>query len=79
MANYERELRMGIDLRKKGKIEKATEFVERMRKVHEEARAVLVRAQEEMKRQVDKERKKAEVWKVGNKVILSTKDLVFKE
>jgi len=32
-----------------------------------------------MKRQVDRERKEAEVWKVRDKVILSTKDLVFKE
>jgi len=33
MANYGRELRIGIDLRRKGKIEKAIEFAERMRKV----------------------------------------------
>ena len=33
MANYRRELRMGIDLRRKEKIEKAMEFVEKMRKV----------------------------------------------
>ena len=33
MANYERELRMGGDIRKKGKVEKATEFVERIKKV----------------------------------------------
>jgi len=39
----------------------------------------LKRAQEEMKQQADRERKKAEVWKIGNSVILSTKDLVFKE
>ena len=32
MANYSRELKIGIDLRKKGKIEKATEFVERMKR-----------------------------------------------
>jgi len=32
-----------------------------------------------MKRQVDKERKEIEKWKKGNKVMLSTKDLVFKE
>jgi len=44
IANYGRELRMGIDLRKKGKIEKVTEFAERMRKVQEEAGAVLSRA-----------------------------------
>jgi len=37
MANYGRELRMGGDIRKKGKIESITEFVERMKKVHEEA------------------------------------------
>jgi len=28
---------------------------------------------------VDRERKEAEVWKRGNKVMLSTKDLVFKK
>ena len=39
MANYGRELRMGMDLRRKEKIEKVTEFAERMRKVQEEAGA----------------------------------------
>ena len=53
VVNYSRELRIGVDLRRKGKIEKTMEFVERMRKVQEEARAALVRVQEEMKRQVD--------------------------
>ena len=33
MANYGRELRIGGDIRKKGKIEKAMEFVERLKKV----------------------------------------------
>ena len=33
MANYIRELQIGADIRKKGKVEKATEFAERMRKV----------------------------------------------
>jgi len=32
-----------------------------------------------MKRQADKRRKETEEWKKGNKVILSTKDLVFKK
>jgi len=41
MVNYRRELRMGGDIRKKGKVESATEFVERMKKVHEEAEAAL--------------------------------------
>ena len=38
-----------------------------------------MRAQEEMKRQANRRRKEAEVWKVGDKVMLSTKDLVFKK
>ena len=79
MANYRRELRMGGDIRKKEKVEKATEFVERMKKVYEEAGAVLKKAQEDMKRQADRGRKKMEDWKKGDKVMLSTKDLVFKK
>ena len=50
VVNYRRELRMGGDIRKKGKVEKATEFVERMKKVHEEAGAALKKAQEDMKK-----------------------------
>ena len=40
MANYRRELRMGGDIRKKGKVEKATEFMERIKKMQGEAEAV---------------------------------------
>ena len=79
MANYGRELRIEVDLRRKGKMEKVTEFGERMRKMQKETGAVLKKAQEEMKRQADRERKKAEVWKVGDKVMLSMKDLAFKK
>jgi len=49
-VNYGRELRMGFDIRKKGKNEKAEEFVREMKERHEEARAALVKLQEEMKR-----------------------------
>ena len=79
MANYGKELRMGGDIRKKGKVESATEFVERMKKVQEEAEAALRKIQEEMKRYADRGRKETEVWKKGDRVLLSTKDLVFKE
>jgi len=41
IANYRKELRIGGDIRKKGKVESATEFVERMKKVHEEAEVAL--------------------------------------
>ena len=50
IANYGRELRMGGNIRKRGKIEKAIEFVERMKKMHEEAEVALRKAQEDMKR-----------------------------
>ena len=44
MANYGRELRMERDIKKRGKIEKATEFVERMKKMHKKAGAALKKA-----------------------------------
>jgi len=49
IANYGRELRMGADIRKKGKVEKVTEFAKKMKRVQEEAGAALTKAQEEMK------------------------------
>jgi len=79
MANYGRELRIGGDIRKKGKVESATEFVERMKKVHEEAGAALKKTQEKMKRYADRNRRETEKWKKGDRVLLSMKDLVFKE
>jgi len=79
MTNYGRELRIGGDIRRRGKVEKATEFVERMKKVHKEAGAALKKVQEDMKRQADRGRKETEDWKKRDKVLLSTKDLVFKE
>jgi len=38
-----------------------------------------VYVQKDMKRQADKERKEMENWKKGDKVMLSTKNWVFKE
>ena len=60
MANYRREMRMGGDIRRKGKVESAMEFVQRMKKVHEEAEAALKKTQEEMKRYTDRKRKETE-------------------
>ena len=79
MANYGKEVRMGGDVRKKEKVESAMEFVERMKKVHEEAEAALKKTQEEMKRYADRSRKETEKWKRGDRVLLNTKDLVFKK
>ncbi len=51
MAKLWKRLRMGGDIRMKGKVESATEFVERIKKVHEEAEAATEeKLKEEMKR-----------------------------
>ena len=63
MANYGKELRMGGDIRRKGKVESMTEFVERMKKMHEETETALKKTQEEMKRYVNRGRKETEKWK----------------
>ena len=66
MANYGKKMRMGGDIRRKGKVERATEFVERMKKVHEEAEAALKKTQEEMKRYTARGRQETENWKKGD-------------
>ena len=65
MANYGRENENGVDLSRKENVKKAMELAEGMRNMQEEAGAALMRAQEEIKRQVDKGRKKTEAWKVA--------------
>jgi len=79
MASYRRELRMGGDIRKRRRVEKVTEFVKRIKKVHEEAGAALKKVQEDMKRQANRGRKETEDWKKRDRILLSTKNLVFKE
>ena len=41
IANYRRELRMGVDISRKGKIEKMMKYVKRIKKVQEEVGVVL--------------------------------------
>jgi len=74
-TNYGQDLRMGFEGRRKGKYEAAGKFVEKMRKIQEEAKAVLGKAQEEMKKFADKKWGKGEEYRVGDLVLLSMKDL----
>ena len=74
-ANSGQNPRMGFEMRKKGRFEKAEKFVERMKEVQGEAKAALAKAQEDMKRYADKHRLEAVEYKVGDLVLLSTKDL----
>ena len=60
IANYRRELIIGANIRRKEKVEKAIEFVERIKKVQKKVGVVLKKTQEDMKRQVDKGKREVE-------------------
>jgi len=74
-ANYGQDPRMGFEGRRKRKYEAVGKFVKRMKKIQKEAKAVLGKVQEEMKKFANRRRRKKEEYKVGDLVLLSTKDL----
>ena len=76
-VNYRRELKMGFEIRKKRKYTKAEKFMKEIKEMHKETKAVLKNLQEEMKKYVDKNRKNTVEYKVGNRVLLSTIDLMW--
>jgi len=76
-ANNEWDPYMEFKMRKKRKFKKIEEFMTRMKKVHEKAKAALRKSQEEMKKYTDRKRNEPEEYKVGDWVLLSTKDLKY--
>ena len=76
-TNIGQDLYMGFEIRKKGKFEKVEEFVTRIKEVHKEAKAVLRKSQEEIRKYVDRKRSEAEEYQVEDQVLLSTKDLKY--
>jgi len=66
---------MGFKERKREKYKAAGKFVKRMRKIQKEAKVVLGKAQEEIKKFADRKQEEKEEYKVGDLVLLSTKDL----
>jgi len=76
-ANSGQDPRIGFELRKKRRYEneRAEKFVKKMEEVQREAKAALVKAQEDMRRYVDRHRAEVVGYKVGDLVLLSTKDL----
>ena len=68
---------MGFDIRKKGKNVKAEEFVKKIKNKQKETKAVLVKSQKEMKKHVDRNRKEAEEYRVGDKMLISIKDFLM--
>ena len=76
-ANYRQDPRMGFKMRRKGKYKGAEKFVTKIKKIQEEAKAVLGKVQEEIKKYVDRKKGEANKYKVGDLVMLSTKDLKY--
>ena len=68
---------MGFKIRKKQKYVKAEEFVKEIKKIQEKVKVILKKLQEEMKKYVDRNRKKIVEYKVEDKVLLSTKNLTW--
>jgi len=76
-ANYGQDPRMGFEGKKKGKYVGAKKFVEKMKEIQEEAKAALGKAQEDIKKYADRRRSEVDEYKVGDLVMLSTKDLKY--
>jgi len=76
-ANYRQDPRMGFEMRKKEKYKGAEKFVTKMKEIQEKAKAALEKAQEEMKKYADRKRGEADKYKVGDLIMLSTKDLKY--
>jgi len=74
-ANNGQNLRMGFEMRKKRRFERAEKFVEQIKEVQGEAKAALAKAQEDIKKYADRHRSEVVEYKVGDLVLLSTKDL----
>ena len=76
-ANYGQDPRIGFEGRKKRKYAGAEKFIEKMKEIQEEAKAALGKAQADMKKYADRKRSDIEEYKVGDLVMLSTKDLKY--
>ena len=76
-ANYRQDPRMEFKVKKRGKYEGAEKFVTKIKKIQEETKALLEKAQEEIKKYTDKKKREVDKYKVGNLVMLSTKDLKY--
>jgi len=74
-ANYSQDPRIGFEERRRGKYKAVGKFVERMKRIQKKAKAALGKAQEEMKKFANRKRREEEEYRVGDLVLLSTKDL----
>ena len=76
-ANYGQDPRMEFEVRKREKYEGAEKFVAKIKEIQGEAKVALEKVQEEMRKYADRKRGEVDKYKVGDLVILSTKDLKY--
>jgi len=76
-ANYGQDPRIEFEVRKKKKYEEMEKFIAKMKEIQEEAKAALGKVQEEIRKYVDRKRGEVDKYKVGDLVMLSTKDLKY--
>jgi len=74
-ANYGQNPRIGFEGRKKEKYEGAEKLIGKMKKI--EAKVVLGKVQEKMRKYTDRKRGEVDNYRVGDLVMLSTKDLKY--
>jgi len=74
-ANSGQNPRMGFKMRKKGRFESTERFVEQIKEIQGEAKAALAKAQEDIRKYMNRHRLEAVEYKVEDLVLLSTKDL----
>jgi len=68
---------MESKVRKKRKYEGAEKFVTKIKEIQDEAKAVLEKVQEKIKKYADRKRAEVNKYKVEGLVMLSTKDLKY--
>ena len=68
---------MGFEVRKKEKYKGAEKFVMKMKDIQDKEKAVLGKVQEKIKKYANRKRVEVNEYKVGDLVMLSTKDLKY--
>jgi len=78
-ANYRQDPRIGFKGRKKGKYAGVEKFMEKIKEIQEETKAALKKVQEDMRKYTNRKRSDIDKYKVGDLVMLSTKDLKYQK
>jgi len=76
-ASYRQDPRMEFKTKRKGKYKGVEKFVTKIKKIQKETKMVLEKAQEKIKKYANKKRTEVNKYKVGDLVILSTKNLRY--